>query len=203
MLRLLIAISCLIPVITLGAAPIPKDAKKPVLYFPTKVGAKWVYEFEDGTTYTEAVTKVQKGKDGGFRVTAGKVRDEVALALDLYEVSDKGLFLLEAGKAAFDPPMSYINLSQKVGVKWENKSTLLGDIVDHGTRRIVEIEKVEVPAGKFDAIRIENQPPATVGQKAEQVTHTYWYAPDVGLVKLSSTKKDVNRVLKSFTPGKD
>jgi hypothetical protein len=52
------------------AAPAPKE--KPLLYFPTRVGAEWVWVGDDGHTSTHTVTKVedvQGAKDGAKLVT--------------------------------------------------------------------------------------------------------------------------------------
>lgn len=46
------------------AAPVPKDAGKDVIYFPTTVGAKWVYEGADGETEEVEVYEVEKDRDG-------------------------------------------------------------------------------------------------------------------------------------------
>ena len=63
-------------------------------------------------------------------------------------------------------------------------------------------EKVEVPAGKFKSIRVEQETEAN----GKTVRYEEWYAPEVGLVKkvfhhLGAAKQV--QVLKSFTPGKD
>lgn len=62
-------------------------------------------------------------------------------------------------------------------------------------------EEVEVPAGKFKAVRVE----AEAGFPAPfAVTRTtYWHAPGVGVVKTVEQIKGGDRVevLKAFTPG--
>ena len=62
-------------------------------------------------------------------------------------------------------------------------------------------EEVEVPAGKFKAIRVEME---NVINGAVFRT-TYWHAPGAGMVKIVShdhKRGDRVQVLKSFTPGK-
>jgi hypothetical protein len=54
------------------ATPVPKNVKQPVLYFPTKVGTKWVYDSSDGREHTEVVTKV-KENHGVMLVSVGRV----------------------------------------------------------------------------------------------------------------------------------
>ena len=193
MLRLLIAFSCLIATITLGtAAPIPKDTKKPVLYFPTKAGFEWKYEYKGGYIYNEKVTMVEQGKEGAALVTAGGCT---------YEVSQRGVFAVANGDDPIDPPICHIKIPFKAGEKWENKMTFQNKELNNGLRNVVGIEKVEVPAGKFDAIRVEHWPSTEPGEK--EIRHTIWYARDIGMVKLESTAEVYNLVLKSFTPAKD
>ena len=56
-------------------------------------------------------------------------------------------------------------------------------------------DEVEIPAGKFKAVRVELADPG-----AEART-TLWFAPAVGVVKIASGANQVP-VLKAFTPGK-
>jgi hypothetical protein len=60
---------------------------------------------------------------------------------------------------------------------------------------------VEVPAGKFRAVRLEIAVTAINGEKVPAIRLTGWYAPEVGLVKMNRGT-EWTRVLKSFTPGK-
>jgi hypothetical protein len=61
-------------------------------------------------------------------------------------------------------------------------------------------EEVEVPAGKFQAVRVERQF-EVAGQVYRQ---TNWVTPAVGTVKIQAQAPDgsVTHVLKSYTPGK-
>jgi len=69
-------------------------------------------------------------------------------------------------------------------------------------RTVGMIEDVEVPAGKFHAVRVESEEP--VGKELTQKTTT-WYAPGVGWVKMVLQFGDAKevKVLKSFAPGKN
>ena len=55
-------------------------------------------------------------------------------------------------------------------------------------------EEVEVPAGKFRAVRVE--------MEAGESTTTLWFAPQVGLIKMAGAGTDQVTVLKEFKPGK-
>jgi hypothetical protein len=66
------------------------------------------------------------------------------------------------------------------------------------TYTVGKVEEVEVPAGKFQAIRVEEKTDVLLESA------TRWYAPGVGLVKAVSTlgKNEQIQVLKSYTCGK-
>src|SRR3954469_16729425 len=74
---------------------------EPVAYMPTTVGDKWVTVYRRGKTQVEEtheVTAVER-KSGGVYITA--VRNRM---VSKYKASRSGLFLLENGGRAYDPP---------------------------------------------------------------------------------------------------
>jgi hypothetical protein len=60
-------------------------------------------------------------------------------------------------------------------------------------------EEVEVPAGKYRAVRVDTAAGMFNGNPVEAKA---WYAPGIGLVK-SEGSFGHKLVLKSFTPGKE
>jgi hypothetical protein len=191
---------------TLLAAPIPKAKDTPTLYGPTKEGDKRVYEVkvvkakggkEEVTEYTDVVTKAES-KDGVVHVSLGRViNGRPGLTEDL-EVSGKGVFHRAVNGRNVDPPMPLLKLPSKPGDKWEYQPQP-GQTTSF---TVGTVEEVEVPAGKFKAIRVVSERSGN-GVSLQQ---THWYAPGVGLVKMSTTKPgleiEITQVLKSFTPGK-
>jgi hypothetical protein len=176
------------------AAPAPKGGEVP-LYFPTTVGDTAVYE----TTlrdlqyeHTERVTKVSKEGDG-VRVTVEE--KEFGRPAREYEklVSAAGVLHTQTFGQALDPPAPDLRLPAKAGDKWAWEAA-------KGTTRytVVKEEEVEVPAGKFKAIRVEAEGPDSKSRSE------VWWAPRVGLVKqvfdLGDNVQQI-QVLKSFTPG--
>jgi hypothetical protein len=199
--RLLIALPMLAFLISLAhalAAPIPEAAKKPVLYFPVQKGARWVYVWSGGSRKTEevveVVTAVEDGKDGAKLITVARVgRDEKPFPFQIYEVSNRGLFWKKnLVGASFDPPTCALKLPHKSGQTWR-----LSDPNSLNTRlTALGPEKVEVPAGEFECIRVEQR-----DDRSPDPTQTRWYAPGIGQVQVRSG--DLLIVLKSFTAGKD
>jgi hypothetical protein len=197
--RFLIAL--LLPLTGL-AAPAPKG--KDVLYHPTKVGDKRVYVMTTGkevTDITDEVTRVDV-KGGRLHVSVSQKQDDGTLGVTVTEVSAAGVVRLTGVKRALSPPMPLLRLPAKAGNSW----TWDPDTPDGGkplvtTYTVVkEQEEVEVPAGKFKAIRVD----AEWTLDGTEVKTTQWYAPDVGLVKrvYRAGVTTQTQLLKSFTPGK-
>jgi hypothetical protein len=119
-------------------------------------------------------------------------------------VSASGLVRLRGGPGAgaIDPPREELRLPAKAGNAWtwdpagasHNPPTTV-------TYKVVGEEEVEVPAGKFKAVRVE------AVWAAGPVTHRTetWYAPRVGMVKrvVGVGKDQQETELLSFSaPGK-
>jgi hypothetical protein len=100
-----------------------------------------------------------------------------------------------------------LKLPAKEGDKWEFDTPAQRDERGRGLRgekgtvTVGPTEVVEVPAGKFRAVRLEIAVTAINGDAVPEIRYTSWYAPEVGLVKMTRGT-EWTRVLKSFTPGK-
>jgi hypothetical protein len=103
-----------------------------------------------------------------------------------------------------------LKLPLTVGEEWSCDYTTIGNpvlrVVFFSTA--LSTEKVTVPAGTFEAIRVEiagsisGPAGGDEGGMGIVLTDTCWYAPNVGVVKCTNHTGD-EYVLKSFTPGKD
>lgn len=178
---------------TAPAAPIP-EAKQAPLYFPTKVGATWVYQ-EGEKEFTETVSKVEqlawaavvsvsRSWDGGTTADYQRVA-----------VSAKGLALVGLYGTKFDPPVWLLELPPRAGLEWKTeRASDTGPYYD--VRVIRREETVETPAGKFVAVPVARRTTLDGRQTGVQ-----WFAPGVGLVRSEYGKE--TKVLKKFTPAKD
>jgi hypothetical protein len=178
--------------ITLGA-PVPRDrSKEPPLYFPTRVGAKWVYQ-TGKTEQTEVVTKVRQNDEIKVITVAQVTEGLGTIPYRVVEVSARGLVELEVDLLPLSPPVRL--LSPTPGDRW-NVVTGTGPelTISHAT---FGPERVKVPAGVFQALRVEGH--YTLGGNSHLTT--YWYAPGVGMIKAVSG--DLVTVLKAFTPGQE
>jgi hypothetical protein len=204
-------------VVLLSAAPVPKGKPEPA-YLPTAVGAEAVYRYRcvvvppaggppgarppavADSTVTVVVTAVEQ-KGGETLVTLAETLDGKDQGSDTFVVSGKGVFNVKTISPGppeqswkHDPPICLLSLPHKPGQKWtcDNPAQPGGLVAVKATKTAHGPEEVEVPAGKYTAIRVEHR-----GKAGDA---TFWYAPGVGLVKMVS--KDVVQELESFTPRK-
>jgi hypothetical protein len=183
------------------SAPRPKGDDKPVLYLSATVGDKRVLESSQNgkaSEITEWVTAVET--KGGMTVVSFS-REEGGPPLYQYGASADGMFRVSSAGLVYDPPYRLLKLPPKEGETWEAESLATPGIPARKFKYTTgKEEEVEVPAGKFKAIRVEmeNEINGAVLQT------TYWHAPRAGMVKIVSYEKRGDRVqvLKSFTPGK-
>jgi|SRR5262245_19680366 len=185
------------------SAPRLKEAK-PAYYFPVGVGDKRVVEFDSprGKEELAEVVTAVKEQDGGLLVTT-RFEYRRGIGSDYqFEVSDRGITKVVADGVPLRSPVCHLRLPFKTGETWETEDQLVGQVIySRATFTAGAEEEVEVPAGKFRAVRVQ----VVSGQGFGETTH--WYARGVGIVKSVSKKSDRGgedqvTVLKSFTPGK-
>jgi hypothetical protein len=182
--RVMTRIACLLLFSCLAfAAPVPKDAGMNAIYFPTTVGAKWVYEDADGETEEVEVYEVEKDGDS---LVVGRRRVGETTPYTKMIVSADGL---RQPRDRTGGEIGWILKARaKAGESWE---------VPDGKRTASGPEEVKVPAGTFKALKVVLE---TEGQ-----TLTSWYAPGIGEVKRVIKRNGVETVyrsLKSFAEGK-
>jgi hypothetical protein len=191
-----------IPSLFLCSAPVPKEPGTP-RYFPIQKGAKWVFK-TPGSKDTRVITEVKNNK-GEFTVVIIDDNDGKLSPVETILVTDKGLFRAAyADDMKFDPPICILKTPVKAGEKWETSTTF--SLFSLKTKfTILDLEWVEVPAGRFKAVPVMREEILTLqGEKeSKKMTIIEWYAPNVGLVKrlIKGTSEDFVTVLESFTPG--
>jgi hypothetical protein len=203
MMRTLLAVGAVVGIWAVAAsAPAPKDRLFP--YAPTRIGDTAIYEISANgkeQEMTEQVTGVERKGREIVITTTTQINNRKSVT-NRYSYSDEGLFRLTLGAREYDPPLCLLKLPARPGLKWEGTDWLTKGGERAMTYTIKDVEEIEVPAGKFKAIRVETESK----QSENNVTRsTTWYAPGVGPVKTVSQVRtfEMVRVLKSFTPGKD
>jgi hypothetical protein len=203
-LTTLASLTCLAAALAAPEEKAEEKGKDPPVYFPTAVGAKRVLEVRatHAAPYqeTEVVTKVEAA-GGGHRVTV-ESPDPGGPPPTAYEVSAAGVVRVAVGGGLPDPPLPLLKLPAKAGDTWDWVVAGFDGLKDPPklTFTVRGEEAVEVPAGKFQAVRVDRGS----GRGPFASTRSDWYAPGVGLVKsveaFGGTEK--TSVLKAFTPGK-
>ena len=181
-------------------AQVPKDKPKAVLYHPTRVGAKWVYKSND-LERVEVVTAV-KEKGGEWLVTVGREREERGVQnIHVMAVSEKGLAFVSVIGGEMSEPFWLLKFPHSDGNKWEAVlaakpgGRAIGSAEAHGP------EQVEVPAGKYQAIRVELEIPFIDGRGGKGTKDDVVLRPRSAMVK--EIYGEHVRLLKSFDPGKE
>lgn len=189
MTRVHITAVLMLVLLTLAAAAGQKPKEPPPDYFPLRVGDWWKYQSTAANgTQSEFTTKVlseEKQPDGSalyqveiqstFKPIHEWYSKPVGSVLWQREVYTSN----ESMKVAFEPVRQYLKnpLSQGATWSWKGKG-MMGVDIDESSQ-VIGSEMVDVPAGKFQAMKVETK----INQGGTMVTKTYWYANWVGLVK--------------------
>ncbi len=147
------------------SAPVPRDrSKEPPLYFPTRVGAKWVYQ-TGKTEQTEVVTEVRQKDEAKVVTVAQETEGLGRIPYRVVEVSGRGLVELEVDLLPVSPPVRL--LSPTPGDRWDVVTGTGPEMtISHST---FGPERVKVPAGVFQALRVEGR--YTLGGNPHLTTH--------------------------------
>jgi len=166
----------LTPVALAPAAPVPSGAE-PRYFYPTRVGDRMVYKRDDNDEYTTTVAKVEK-VEGAFHVTTNQILDDGTQRLDeQMEVSSKGLRLIRwTYRRTLPHPYWSLKVTPDADATWTSKWAIFTndgiDTFEDQENTVVGWETVEVPAGKFRAVRVDR-----VGtHQMFKSKRTTWYA---------------------------
>jgi len=166
-----------------------KPQQPPPDYFPLRVGDWWKYRSTtaDGkqSEFTMKVLSEEKQADG-TNLYLMETLTTFQPINDWYS-KPSGQVLMhriaypknEALKADYQPVKLYLKNPLAVGATWEWKGKGMMGVDIEESSRVTATEMVEVPAGKFQAMKVETK----VIQGGTPVTKTYWFANWIGLVK--------------------
>jgi hypothetical protein len=166
-----------------------KPQQPPPDYFPLRVGDWWKYRSTtaDGkqSEFTIKVLSADKQGDG----TNLYLVETLSAFQPIHDWYSKppGQVLMhrvaypknEALKADYQPVKLYLKNPLSAGTSWEWKGKGMMGVDIEESSRVTGTEALEVPAGKFQAMKVETK----VIQGGTPVTKTYWFANWVGLVK--------------------
>lgn len=161
-------------------------------YFPMRVGDSWTYAQEEGNAeYTVKVLSAEKQADGTTRYLLEK---QAGLHIQSWYSRSSGWVLMHSETyvgqemtATHEPARRFLKNPLVVGEKWFWQGKAVTNIEASESSEVVGAEKVTVPAGTFQAMKIVSR--ADEGGGA--MMKTYWYADGVGLVKTTTEGKQV------------
>lgn len=162
--------------------------------FPHHPGDQWDMRETAGLTTNQVSLAVKSAGDKTFSIETRR-NGEVVMN-ETYRADEKGVFRetagnLEAGRIV--PPMPMLHLPFHSGDAWQWKGEIKYSdlsIPGESSFTLAGPEPVKVPAGEFQAYRLEQKITLKVAGKTSTVTNTQWLAPQVGIVKLTTDSPD-------------
>jgi hypothetical protein len=184
-------------------------------YFPLGKGHKWVYktDYDEDTLIIHEVTASEKVGDVECLVVETRAVNEKEdrnrlLRKEWLGASDEGVRIhrILRGRTEMDVETPFFKLKRDLRKddEWEGEAKAAENPAKHHYR-VEQEEEVEVPAGKFKAVKIM----VKIESGSRHVAEGFeWYAKNVGLVKSEMTIKfggegpTIVTELKEFKPGK-
>ena len=190
----LILIQLLLLTLTLGQSVTAQKASARVSdYFPLRVGDSWTYRhIEDDSEFTVKVLSAEKQPDGTMLYLLEK---QAGTIIHSWYSKASGWTLLhreayqqqEGADVKYDPPREFLKNPLIAGARWTWKGKSITRQDASESNQVTGAEVVKVPAGRFRAMKVVSK--VTDGEIA--VTKTYWYAAGVGLIKSTTTSRQL------------
>jgi hypothetical protein len=179
------------------------------------VGTRWRYRILDGPRPVgQMIIEVIRASSGQVRERITKEGSpgysaERSVDADFNPITFQEVVTLPGGyQLAELAPYSAPGQDIRSGQQWKDLSvTLLLGGYGYGRQkfqtdtRVVGREKVKVPAGEFDAVRVQSTGQKSMGSDVVKIICNYWYSPaSMRTVKMSLEMKYSNS---SFTPNSE
>ncbi|WP_457629209.1 hypothetical protein [Oceanithermus sp.] len=164
-------------------------------YYPHEVGMRWLY-----TSGEEQVLEEVRSMDGQEVWVLSHSYGGIVRYTDFLRYDDEGVWLLAvdtgSGPMPYDPPiLLWPKPPLRVGQNWSVRTTLKGTplVVVY---KVLKVEGVEVPAGRFNAFVVRSSLSAQGG--GASVVDLY-FVPGIGVVRYAT--QDGGQIdLQKFTP---
>ena len=156
-------------------------------YFPLRVGDSWTYRNTEEGGYTLKVLSEEPHEGGTVRfvvelLSGVKVNNTYSKANGWVLFHAETYPEHEGLQATYDPPKQFLPNPLVVGQKWEWTGKDPTQVEHRESNRVVGVETVTVPAGKFRAMKVVSE----ITGASVPLIRTSWYADGVGLVKTMS-----------------
>ncbi len=149
-------------------------------YYPFKVGMKWRYQVDSGNgnkvPIVNEVAEIEKIDDESLARIETSVNGKLA-ATEHMSQTKSGLFRNRFNGAKVSPPIQLLKFPIKKGEKWDSETSIAGQKIS--VNCVVDLDEVEVPAGKFKTVKVIVE----ASQAGGGISTTYWFADNVGIVR--------------------
>jgi hypothetical protein len=178
-----------------------KEAAKTPNYYPLQVDNVWHYKHSVDDSKAEVVWRVVKIDDFNAEKLPRleMTHNGNVIAVEHWRQTAEGIFRHRFNGVELTPPICFLKYPIQPDAKWDGEVTV-------GTKKgkyAIETkeEAVDVAAGKFKTIRVK----VRIEENGKVAHTTYWFAPDVGMVKQSIEASDTNIVMElgKFEPAKE
>ncbi len=158
-------------------------------YFPLNCNKILIYESDFGDAELKITQEnnlnVFSLKSEDFTYRQKLLIDEKGIFVkETYQKINLMLGITKEGTMTYNEPLPRIKFPFEAGNKWNWKGKEFDDdavyLLDVNSR-IDRLEKIKVPAGTFEALKLVTEVKSTKGTKSFV---TEWYAKDIGLIKM-------------------
>lgn len=178
----------------LHCAPVPPKVST-IPFFPTDVGTTWVYSYPTGKLVYKISCSYRLPVTGICIIKVVETVDDGTIPVYTVVLSKKGMAFLAPSESSINTATWMIKFGDDTSRKWDFDCVSKGNRIK-GTITVSEPQKLKVPAGSYDAVRVHWD----YRINEDRQRRSYWYAPGVGLLKQETETSYL--VLDSFTkPG--
>jgi hypothetical protein len=174
-----------------------KDKEQPTPnYYPLDMDNTWTFKITVNGNSQTMVSRITKVEAGGATLEASL--NGVKAATELLRQSKEGVVRIRNMDQDINPPLTLLKYPIKKDDKWEGDLTVGAEKGKYSCE--TKEEKVTVAAGEYMALRVKIK----LESMGNTVNTTYWFAPDVGIVKQTVDAGPLNMVmeLQKFEKGK-
>ena len=186
------------------AVEAPTDStKQPIQshrYYPLHQGDTWEFQLlTNGAQIpvTNVIKRREKIDDMPMFLLHSMVNGTIA-ATEHLSHNPKGLYRHRYNSIICEPSILLLKNPVVLGDSWETETTIGTEKCVIKCKVLKELQEVEVPAGKFEALQLQV---ATVAN-GQPIKTTYYLVPDIGIVKqrINMSGQKIKIDLVKFTP---
>lgn len=182
MLRIRCCLTCLAVMSVLTAWLHGQEKKlREQAYYPLLVGNVWRYVNNVGSESVTRVVRTEKVQnEEGYRLET-TVGNQV-VSSEVLAVRSDGIYRLAANDVPIEPPVPVLKWPIKEGASWPVAARVKDKTIQGTLSIAASAEKVVTRGGEFACLKVHGENLQLGNQK---LNATYWYAPEVGPVKVT------------------